>query len=461
LRLDSFRSLPSRDLTRPSGPSCVTGSDETPWTSPPRHLGHTRRVLAGGVLAASLAISGVAAQTLTPVVTFDAAIERALDRNPTVAQAATSIARAEAILQQAHAVTLPTVTARVNSVTLNSSQGFEGRVTQPQNQVLFGGTVTAPILAPARWAGTSQARDQIEVATRTSIEARQQVAVATAQAYLAVIAAQRQEAVEARALENASAHLDYAQRRLQGGAGSRVNMLRAAQEEASEEVRLENTRLVLRQAQEALGALLAENGPVDTAGQPTFEIPEALDESQWRAARPDLARQTSIIRADERIVRDSWKDVAPSATVSFDPQYIAPAGLFQPSRTWRLTVSLTQPLFQGGLQRAVTRQREATLDASRLVLEGIEIQARTEVRLADASVRSRERALVSARRAAEQAAEVLSITNAAFQLGATTNIEVIDAQRAARDADSAVALAEDAVQRARLDLLVAIGRFPR
>jgi outer membrane protein TolC len=59
------------------------------------------------------------------------------------------------------------------------------------------------------------------------------------------------------------------------------------------------------------------------------------------------------------------------------------------------------------------------------------------------------------------AAEVLTITTAAFDLGASTNIEVIDAQRTARDADAAVVFAEDAVQRARLDLLVAIGRFPR
>ena len=56
---------------------------------------------------------------------------------------------------------------------------------------------------------------------------------------------------------------------------------------------------------------------------------------------------------------------------------------------------------------------------------------------------------------------MLKITTAAFELGATTNIEVIDAQRIARDNEAAAALAEDAVRRAQLDLLVALGRFPR
>ncbi len=56
---------------------------------------------------------------------------------------------------------------------------------------------------------------------------------------------------------------------------------------------------------------------------------------------------------------------------------------------------------------------------------------------------------------------MLKITITAFDAGATTNIEVIDAQRSARDLETAVAQAEDRVRQARLDLLVAMGRFPQ
>jgi outer membrane protein TolC len=56
---------------------------------------------------------------------------------------------------------------------------------------------------------------------------------------------------------------------------------------------------------------------------------------------------------------------------------------------------------------------------------------------------------------------VLSITNTAFQAGATTNLEVIDAQRSARDAEAEAEIAADAVRRARLDLLTALGKFPQ
>ena len=48
----------------------------------------------------------------------------------------------------------------------------------------------------------------------------------------------------------------------------------------------------------------------------------------------------------------------------------------------------------------------------------------------------------------------------AYRAGASTNIEVLDAARQARDADTATAQAEDLSRQARLDLLVSAGRFP-
>ena len=59
---------------------------------------------------------------------------------------------------------------------------------------------------------------------------------------------------------------------------------------------------------------------------------------------------------------------------------------------------------------------------------------------------------------APQAQEVL-MKNAAFQVGAATNLEVIDAQGSARDAEAAVAINEDTARRRRFELLIAFGRF--
>ena len=422
-----------------------------------------RDVLAMVVVLATA--THTAAQATAPAMTagtFDEAGRRALAKNPTVAQAETAIARAEALLQQARAVLGPTVSARTTNATNNISQRFGESVVQPRSQVTFAGNLTLPLLSIADRARVGQASDQIEVATRATAATRQQVAVAVGRTYLAVIAAQRQVDVEVRALENARAHLDFAERRLAGGVGSRLNMLRASQAAAAAEARVEDTHLMVRQSQEALGVLLAEDGPVDATGEPALAVPGSTSEPVWMTARPDVQAQRSVIVAQERTIRDGWKtDSSPSAFVSFDPQMITPSGVFQQARSWRLTVSVTQPIFQNGLPTARRRQREVTLDAARLALGEIEIRARGEVRLAEAALENRERALVSLRRAAEQADEVLRITTVAFQAGATTNIETIDAQRSARDAETAAVLAQDAARRARLDLLAATGRFPQ
>jgi outer membrane protein TolC len=399
----------------------------------------------------------------TPVarLEFDEAITRALARNPTVQLAATSITRAEALLQQTRAVILPLVTGSITNVTIDSARGFSGGVTQPQNQVMFSADANVPILAAAQWAAVNQARDQIIVATKSVAETRQQVAVAAAEAYLAVIAAKRQVDVEERALQNARDHTDYAQKRFEGGVGSRLNQLRAAQTMSTEQTRLEAVQLALLRAQEALGVLVVEDGPVDAASEPVFEQPPPATESEWMAIRPDIQFQQAVISAAERVVRDSWKDYLPTANADFQPLYITPSGLFSPSGTWRLALSLNQVFYEGGARKAAAKLRNVSLDQSKIQLTDLQIQARSEVRVARESLASFERALTSARLASDQANQVLGITTQAFEVGATTNLEVIDAQREARDTDTARALAEDAVRHARLNLLVALGRFPK
>jgi HAE1 family hydrophobic/amphiphilic exporter-1 len=398
--------------------------------------------------------------TATPVktVTFEEAVSTAVTANPTVAQAATSIARAEALLQQARAGTRPTISASFANVTLDDERGFSGSVTQPRNQSTIAGNITVPVLQASRWASVNQARDQIAVAEASTDEAKQQIAVAAAQAYLAVIAQKRQVDVSERALTSARTHLDYASRRLQAGAGSRLNELRADQEVTTDLARLESARLALRRAQEGLGALLAIDGPVDVAGEPAFEVPPA---DAGIDARTDVRLQRALIAAGRRVLTDSKRDWFPSANLSFDPSYVTPSGLFQPSNSWRLTFSVTQPIFDAGQRKAVAAQRRVALDAATFGLAATENEARAEVRIARVAVESYQRIADTSRRSAEQAAEVLRITNDAFGLGATTNLEVIDAQRSARDAEAAAVIADDAVRQAKLLLLVALGRFPR
>ena len=114
----------------------------------------------------------------------------------------------------------------------------------------------------------------------------------------------------------------------------------------------------------------------------------------------------------------------------------------QPARSWRFVVNFSQPIFDGGQRRAVKTPPRGRFQRVAAGADGtadsgaIGGAAGAGDRAEHASARSS-----SLRSAAQQAQEVLSITNFAFEAGATTNLEVIDAQRQARDADSAAAVA--------------------
>ena len=73
-------------------------------------------------------------------VTLDEAVRRALAGNPSIAQAAEAVLRAEGLLQQARAATMPAASAFFNNATLDSSRTFNGVVTQPRNQSTISAT---------------------------------------------------------------------------------------------------------------------------------------------------------------------------------------------------------------------------------------------------------------------------------------------------------------------------------
>ena len=160
------------------------------------------------------------------------------------------------------------------------------------------------------------------------------------------------------------------------------------------------------------------------------------------------------------MVRDTWKSWLPTATAAFTPQYVTPAGFFEPAKTWRALFQLQIPIYDGTLG-AAKRIRLADRETARLRLDLVKGQARSEFRFAQEALTRTEQIVVTSRQAAENAAEALRITEIAYRAGSTTNIEVVQAQQTARDAEIVAALAEDRLRQARLDLLVALGQFPQ
>ena len=422
--------------------------------------------LAAGVLVAVLATVGSAlaqGPTVIEPVSFDEAIRRATTANPSVAIAAANILRAEAILQQARAVTRPAISAEAGNVTLDSARKVDDDVVTPQNTFSASIPVSMPLYAPAQWARRAQADDQRRVAQASADDIRRQVGVAAAQSYLTVIGARRVVEAQERSRDTAKAFFDYANERFKAGASSRLNQLRAQQTFSSDQALVEQAQLALYRTQEALGVLLGSDHPIDATNEPAFEIPVQGDVTAATQAvrlRTDVKLFTVEVEAARRVVDDSSKEWHPTLVGIFEPVFQQPGSVFTPEASWRAMLQFSTPLFDSGLRKDRRLERQAALQQSEVTLTTAEREAASEIRAAYEGVRRSERVLQSTRDAAAQAAQVLEITNISFRAGATTNIEVIDAQRRARDADTAVAVVEDQVRQARLDLLNALGRFP-
>jgi outer membrane protein TolC len=406
------------------------------------------------------AIAAAQAPTPSERVTFDEAIRRAVEKNPSAALAAAGILRAEGLLLDARSATRLQINGNVTTTTLNTSVEFDGTVVSPRNSLTASADVRIPLYAPARWARTAQAGDAKLVAQANAEEIRRQTSLATADAYLTIIARRRSVDANLRARDVAKAHFDYAHELLERGAGSRLNELRAQQEVSLDEGLVESSRIALYRAQEALGVLLVAGGPVDAADEPAFAVPAEIPALQAGPWRTDLKLFATQRQAAERVLGDSSKDRLPYFDASFQPSSTYPSQFFVPQNSWRFVTTLTVPIFDSGQRQALKLERQAAVDESRATYARAETQARSDVRAAREAIASADRGLTSARAAADQAKQVVDIVNISFRAGGATNIEVIDAEGRARDADTAVGVAEDTLRRARLELLTALGQFP-
>lgn len=402
----------------------------------------------------------VASPPVVEKITFKAAVDRALARNPTVQEAVAEVLRAEALVVQARAGTLPNLNAAGAYTRLDSARRFGSQIFTPQGVTTANGTLTVPLFDLVAWAAWAHSRNDKEVAELSAADVRRRVATSTANAFLMVVARHRVLEANQRAEDTAKAHLGVAHQRQEGGVASRLEEVQAAQEASDDEVRVFQSALDLRRAQEALGVLLAADGAVDAADVPVFEGLPASPGEPALDARADIRLQLGRERAAEQVLKDSWRDYTPTVDLVVQELLQSPATILQPANSWQALLELNVPIYDAGLRRGRRLERQALVDEAAANRAGTEIQARSDVRTANAAIELADQQLASARNAARQAKDALDISTLSYKAGASTSLDALDAERRLRDAETAVATAEDAARQARLDLLVATGRFP-
>ncbi len=395
-----------------------------------------------------------------PAIALKEAIGTALARNPTAVVAYAEIRRAQAIVEEVRSGALPTLYGSLAYTQLDAARVYAGTVQLPASAFQANALLTVPLIVPKPWAQWSQAKDQVDAARLSAEDTRRLVAVAVARAYLTIVAQKRVIDAAVRARDTDRAHYEYSRQRFEGGVGNRIDEVRADQQLASDEANVQQQYANLARGREALGVLVGVGGPVD-AEEPILRAPNDPKQSMTEAEhRSDVQAAEARLHATQHAVDDNWTDYSPYLTGTFLPFYQNPALVTYPTTGWQAQLILTIPFYDGGLRYGQEKERGAVRDEAQAQVEATLRQARSDVRTAFEEVRRADASLAAARDAARLARNGLDLANIAYRAGQSTNIEVIDAERTARDAETAVAVAEDGARQARVDLLAATGRFP-
>jgi outer membrane protein TolC len=393
-----------------------------------------------------------------PAVSFDEAVRRSIARAPAVLAAAAEVRRTEGDRGVVRSAALPAVLADAVATRMDGDRTLNGRIVTPRDTTRADLTAQIPLFAPQRWTAWSHASDAVETARLGELDVRRSAAIGAARAYLTVIAQKRALDVARTSADTARAHRDFSDARLRGGVGNRLDALRADQQLASAESLLATAEAAVVRAQEALGIATGEGTALDAASDPDLQqVPADEATTETRADVRAARKRLDDARA---VSRDSWLDWLPQLLGSAQAYAQDPSTATSPANGWQAQLVLSLPLFEGGLRPAQKQQRDALVDLASVDLDALGRQARSEVRVGAQGATQAEVALVAARRGSESGAQALTLAQQAYAAGATSNIEVVDAEQRARDAAFAAVFAEDAVRNARLDLLAATGRFP-
>jgi len=207
--------------------------------------------------------------------------------------------------------------------------------------------------------------------------------------------------------------------------------------------------------------LLAENDAVDTAGPVDLgqapELSQAIDDSQRRS---DVEENRLRLVATRHVVRDDYADYLPTLNAIGFPFYQAPPTAQIPRWGWEIQLVLAWQIYDGGLRYGLAHERARLQREAELGWEATARQASSDVRTADDSLARAERAVTDALSAAQLARSGLDLATLAYRAGASTNIEVIDAERVSHDAETQSVVARDSMQQALFDLLTSSGRIP-
>ncbi len=279
--------------------------------------------------------------------------------------------------------------------------------------------------------------------------ARQQIALDTVQAYNALLYSIEQERVQRNAFEQREKHLEMTRNRRQAGVATELDVLRA-------EVSMENQRAAVTQAEGGvelaraqLNALMLRDmdAPITPSDNLSYAPEDHALEDIVRAAmvnRPDLhvAKLTEDVRKE--LVGVTKANSMPSFdfTGNYGRSTRLISNFVDPDFSkWSAAVSVKIPIFDGRRVKGQVQQAQADLGKARQDTIALQNQIRLQAMDALVKLNVSAKLITAAQLNVDQAKKALDMTQANYNYGAATVLDVTDAQNAVLQAETTLAQA--------------------
>lgn len=412
-----------------------------------------------------------------PVLPLPMALALARTNSPDLKVLAERVVQARNEVSRAWALVKPTLTG-TGSYTHNStgppvfvaiptgpaSSPIIETVEGSPNTVAGALTLQVPVFNGRVFPAVATARQQVEVARLGEAQQRQELLLAVASAYYSGVQLLELAKVAFRTAENTRDHAIEAQARFEAGQIQRSASVRARVDvlRADEEVRRASYSYAATKSQ-----LAQLTGRRDTAfeleapAEPPPEIRGELGELLDRALRdrPEMAAARANVEIAARLKTDAWAQFLPTLAFNATGRYNSQPDFENNHLNWALTLSLTLPLYDGGLRYVALREADSRTREARAQEAGQTARIEDELRRARLDLDSARALRTQAEQTLLYARENEQLVRAQFEAGTATQVEVSDAESALFQSEQTAIQQRLAVQLAALRVAKSVGAF--
>jgi outer membrane protein len=392
-----------------------------------------------------IALFAVTASAQTKL-TFDAALQRALEVNNTIERSQQDVAVAQSNKDYLLSAVMPkiTLTGDLTRNSIEQSFGGEGEdsvTILPRNDWAYRVTLSQPIFAGRReLRAYAQAKIGIENAREGARAATDSILLRVSSSYLAVVNADRRVEVERRNIELAQKRLDQAQAFFEAGEVTKVDVFRA---ETAMKAAQRLAAVAVQQREHAVAQLRTD---LDLDGAIEVTAPERALTAL--PSENDLIARATTTRPDIDIAENNVRIAALEVqkqrgfwlpTVTFDGGFIQQKTPFPADKYSYGAFRFNVPIFQSGevyarVAAAKSREKQAELD-----LEDAKLIAREDIHRAFADLRSAEIGLQLANEQLQAAQAEYDQAFDLYRAQEATSLDVSASETSLADARRAVA----------------------